>query len=60
MATQKYKNRKQNALGRLEAQLETGKKPEKVGGKTTQTLVELNELDKKRINKEIEKLRATS
>jgi hypothetical protein len=50
-------NRRRSALGRLEAQLVSGKKHEKLNKKTTQTLVDLTDADKNRINKEIEKLR---
>ena len=49
--------RRQGALSRLEAQLKSGKKPEKVKGKSTGKMVELGDNDKKRINKEIEILK---
>jgi hypothetical protein len=51
--TQPMKSRREGAKERLEAQLKTGKKPEKVNGKTTMNSVSLTEFDKKRINNEI-------
>jgi hypothetical protein len=60
MATQKKTDRRRSALARLEAQMEKGKKPAKVNGKTTQTLVDLEEADKKRMGREIEKLRSVT
>jgi len=50
------KLRRQGALGRLEAQLKAGTKPEKINGKTTANMIPLTEGDKKRIAKEIESL----
>ena len=52
--TQPMKFRRESAKERLEVQLKTGKKPEKVNGKTTMNNVPLTEFDKKRINKEID------
>lgn len=52
--TQPMKSRREGAKERLELQLKTGKKPEKVNGKTTTNSVPLTEFDKKRINKEID------
>jgi hypothetical protein len=49
--------RRQGALSRLEAQLKSGKKPEKVKGKSTGKTVELGEKDQKRINSEIKILK---
>ena len=49
-------NQWESARKRLEAQLQAGKKPEKINGKTTSKMVALNESDKKRINEQIEKL----
>ena len=51
--TQQMRIRRESAKGRLEAQLKSGKKPEKVNGKTTLNNVPLTEFDKKRINNEI-------
>lgn len=45
--------RRKGALERLEAQVKSGKKPEKIKGKSTGKMVELGENDLKRINKEI-------
>jgi hypothetical protein len=47
------KQRQKNALERLEAQLASGTKPEKIDGKTTNTRVAISDHDKKRITKEI-------
>jgi hypothetical protein len=49
--------RREGALSRLEAQVKSGKKPEKVKGKSTGKMVELGEKDLKRINNEIEVLK---
>lgn len=58
------KNRRNSALNRLENQLKSGKKAYKVknslskkGYSTTQSTIPLEELDIKRINKEIEILK---
>lgn len=48
--------RREGAKQRLEAQLKTGTKPEKINGKTTTNMVELSDDDKKRIKREIETL----
>ena len=45
--------RQQGALSRLEAQLKSGKKPEKVNKKSTGKMVELGDKDKSRITAEI-------
>ena len=45
--------RQQGALSRLEAQLKSGKKPEKVNKKSTGKMVELGDKDKTRITAEI-------
>lgn len=67
MATQKQSNRRRNSLSRLETQLESGKKPEKLSkvvaaGKvklyTTASKVDLTDLDSKRIKSEIDKLKS--
>ena len=47
------RERREGALARLEAQLKSGKKPEKNDGKETSKKVELTDKDKTRINKEI-------
>lgn len=49
--------RRQGALERLEAQLKSGKKPEKVKGKSTGKMVELGDNDLKRIKNEITTLK---
>ena len=49
--------RREGALARLEAQLKSGKKPEKVDGKETGKKVELTDKDKTRIQKEITTLK---
>jgi len=49
--------RRNSALQLLEAQLETGSKPEKIDGKTFNKRIPLTENDTKRINKEIENLK---
>jgi len=49
--------RRQSALTRLEAQLKSGKKPEKVNKKSTGKMVELNDKDKTRISGEINVLK---
>lgn len=49
--------RREATLARLESQLASGVKPEKVNGKTTQNKVKLSETDVKRINSEISKLK---
>ena len=51
------KLRRRGALSQLEQQLKNGTKPEKVEGKTTKNTNPLTEIDKKRINKEIENLK---
>jgi hypothetical protein len=48
------KMRRENAKKMLEAQLLRGTKPEKINGKTTNTMVALTPVDITRINKEIE------
>lgn len=61
MRTSKHKNpalngkntRRKLALTMLEKQLELGKKPEKLNGKTSKVLVDLSDTDKKRIEKDI-------
>jgi hypothetical protein len=45
--------RRQGALSRLEEQLKSGKKPEKVNKKSTGKMVELGDKDKTRITNEI-------
>ena len=55
MATAPQRSRQARALGMLEAQLSSGVKTEK---KTTDVKVPLSDSDIKRINKEIEILRA--
>jgi len=55
--TQPMRVRRESAKKRLEAQLLSGKKPEKINGKTTSKLVALNESDRKRINEQIEKIK---
>jgi hypothetical protein len=49
--------RKESTLARLESQLVSGVKPEKVNGKTTEKKIKLTETDVKRINNEIGKLK---
>lgn len=46
--------RREGAKQRLEAQLKTGTKPEKINGKTTNKMVALTPADIARINREIE------
>ena len=46
--------RRESAKQRLEAQLKTGTKPEKINGKTTNKMVALTPADIARINREIE------
>jgi hypothetical protein len=53
------RSRRASALERLEAQLKTGMKPEKINGKTTTGKIPLSDGDKKRIAKEIEALNNT-
>ena len=54
--TSQQKVRKISALGRLEAQLKSKMKPERVDGKTTMKKISLTESDEKRIKAEISKL----
>jgi len=49
--------RRDGALSRLEAQLKSGKKPEKVNKKSTGKMVELGDKDKTRITAEIKVLK---
>jgi hypothetical protein len=49
--------RRETTLARLESQLTSGVKPEKVNGKTTNTKVKLTDSDVKRINGEVGKLK---
>ena len=49
----KREERQQNALERLQRQLQVGTKPEKIDGKTTGNQVPLTSNDKARIEKEI-------
>ena len=49
--TQPMRVRRESAKKRFEAQLLSGKKPEKINGKTTNKLVALNESDRKRMIK---------
>ena len=49
--------RREGVLGRLEAQLKSGKKPEKVNKKSTGKMIELGDKDKTRITNEIEVLK---
>jgi hypothetical protein len=49
--------RRQGVLARLEAQLKSGKKPEKVNKKSTGKMIELGDKDKSRITAEIEVLK---
>jgi hypothetical protein len=49
----KKEERQQNALERLQRQLQVGTKPEKIDGKTTGNQVPLTSNDKARIEKEI-------
>lgn len=51
------KERRRSVLTRLEAQLKSGRKPEKVDGKSTTNLIQLGEKDIKRITKEMETLK---
>jgi len=53
MSNSKITSRRRNALTRLEAQLVTGTKPEKIEGKTTANRIPLTEGNIKRINAEI-------
>lgn len=46
--------RREKVLYNLQIQLEKGKKPERINGKTSSVLVDLSEKDIKRINNEIE------
>jgi hypothetical protein len=46
--------RRNSAKAMLEAQLKTGKKPEKIDGKTTANLVALTDGDRARINRELD------
>ncbi len=48
--------RRESAKARLEAQLERGTKPEKIDGKTTSNMVALSDVDKKRIEREIDNI----
>jgi len=50
------KMRRESAKKQLEAQLKSGKKPEKIDGKTTSKMVALTDADKTRINREIDVL----
>lgn len=50
------KLRRRSALALFDEQLKRGTKPEKVEGKTTAKMIPLTEIDKKRINKEIENI----
>lgn len=50
--------RKISALGRLEAQLKSKMKPQRVDGKTTMKKIPLTEADEKRIKNEIKVLEA--
>lgn len=45
--------RRLTALEGLEKQLKSGKKPEKIKGKTTDNMVDLTDSDKKRIKEQI-------
>ena len=54
-----YTGKIRRTLERLESQLATGKKPEKINGKTTNKKVNLTEKDKLRINSEIKILKYT-
>jgi len=49
--------RRDGALSRLEVQLKSGKKPEKVNKKSTGKMVELGDKDKTRITAEIKVLK---
>lgn len=49
--------RREGALSRLEVQLKSGKKPEKVNKKSTGKMIELGDKDKSRITSEIEVLK---
>jgi hypothetical protein len=49
----KKEERQQNALERLQRQLQVGTKPEKINGRTTGKQVPLTDTDKVRIEKEI-------
>ena len=51
------KRRRQAAFERLEAQLKSGKKQEKINGKQTGKMVELGDKDKSRIKSEMELLK---
>jgi NAD(P)H-dependent FMN reductase len=55
MSTQLQKSRQSRALAFLESQLKSGQKTQK---KTTDVKIPLTDSDKKRINKEIERLKA--
>ena len=54
--TSRQRIRKISALGRLEAQLKSKLKPERVDGKTTMKNIPLTDSDEKRIKTEITKL----
>jgi hypothetical protein len=54
--TSQQRVRKISALGRLQAQLKSKTKPEKVDGKTTMKKIPLTDSDEKRISAEIKKL----
>jgi hypothetical protein len=50
------KMRQQSAKAMLEAQLKRGTKPEKINKKTTANMVALTDVDRKRIEREIDTL----
>ena len=54
--TSRQRIRKISALGRLEAQLKSKLKPERVDGKTTMKKIPLSDSDEKRIKAEIKVL----
>ncbi len=55
--TVKRTERREHVLVRLNAQLKSGKKPEKVNKKSTGKIIELTDKDKTRINSEIKALK---
>ena len=52
------KVRRTSALKLLEAQLKSGVKPEKINGKTTTNMIPLTDIDRRRIDKNIEVLKS--
>lgn len=56
--TPQAKTRRNTVIKALESQLKSGKKYEKVNGKTTNKKVDLTDSDKERISKELETLKS--